>query len=188
MKKNILFFLLTIFIVSSCVSFSKNVKKKRYKTTLTIYVEEKSNKQITLNQIRARESDMIALYVYGSKFKNIDGKEIKIIGDNNLTSEMYEKIKPKVSNIEFDNKEYLEEKVTIKYNQNMAKEKFRKKITASVTSKSKNFLEAYSLLLTEVVRKNSKAKDSGLIIPSSDITVGLNDKFILTCKFDIYLY
>ncbi|HOV13399.1 MAG TPA: hypothetical protein PK771_03860 [Spirochaetota bacterium] len=188
MKKIVLLFLFALLVGVSCNSFSKIQKKKRINANFSLYVEEKSNKQVSFTQLKSRGIEIIAKYIFGANFKNIDSKNIEISSDNSLQGDMYEKTKSKMSNIDFDGKSYFLEEISIKYTPNKIKEKFKKKITVTHTTKSKSFWEGYNDLLTDTIRKNTKSKDRGIIIPSGNLSVKLQDQFILTCKFDIYIY
>ena len=188
MKKYLLLLILPVLLLISCNSLGTKEKKKKITINYTLYVEEKSNKQISFTQLKSRSLEIIAGYIFGSNFENIDDNNIKVSFQNNLTADMYEKLKNEMSNIEYGDKSYFVEDVKIKYSPEIKIEKGAKKVSVSSTSKSKNFQEAYNNLITDTIRKNTKPKDKGIIIPTANLSVTLKDQFIISCKFDIYIF
>jgi len=153
-----------------------------------LYVEEKSNKQVSFTQLKSRGLDILSGYIYGLKFENIDKENIKIIFDNNISGDMYEKLKSEMTNVEFGGKPYFVEDLKFKFTPMVNPQGSSKKITVSAFAKNENFWQAYNELLTDAVRKNTKAGNKGLIVPISDLSVSLKNGFVVSSKFDIYIY
>lgn len=188
---NMKFFLLfsvSIFLFSCGSGAEKSDKQKKISAAYTLYVESKSNQQISFTQLKSRGLEMISKYVFGMNFEHIDNDNIKVVMENNLDSGMYEKTKSDVFNVDYNGKTYFVEDVKFKYSSKIGTLNKHKKITVNSSYKANEFWDAYINLITDTIRKNTKPGNKGVVVPVGNLSVKLNNGFVVSSKFDIYIF